>query len=199
VDRHDPRALAESAALVERILTAAEPVARPGPRGAAWWAEAQAHAARSRGGDTAADWAPAVAGWRACGQPYDVAICLRYLGEAALGDGDATAATEALAEAYEICVRLGARPLADAVLAVARRGRLSVGPAAAPSGPGPLTAREVEVLGLVAEGRSNQQIAAELFMSPKTVSVHVSRILAKLGAANRTEAAAAGRRLGLVE
>jgi DNA-binding NarL/FixJ family response regulator len=55
------------------------------------------------------------------------------------------------------------------------------------------------VLGLVAEGRSNQQIATELFMSPKTVSVHVSRILTKLGAANRTEAAATGRRLGLVD
>jgi DNA-binding NarL/FixJ family response regulator len=55
------------------------------------------------------------------------------------------------------------------------------------------------VLRRVAEGRSNQQIASELFMSPKTVSVHVSRILAKLGVANRTQAAAAGRRTGLLE
>jgi DNA-binding NarL/FixJ family response regulator len=140
-----------------------------------------------------------VAGWRECGQPYDVATCLRYLGEAALGDGDATAAAEAVSEAYEICQSLGASPLADDVLAVARRGRLDVGPAAVRPGPGPLTAREVEVLGLVAEGRSNQQIASELFMSPKTVSVHVSRILTKLGAANRTEASSVGRRLGLVD
>jgi DNA-binding NarL/FixJ family response regulator len=49
------------------------------------------------------------------------------------------------------------------------------------------------VLALVARGRTNQQIAAELFMSPKTVSVHVSRILAKLGVSNRTEAAARHR------
>ncbi len=199
MERHDHVHVAESAALVDRIMVAAQPLAHPGPRGAAWWAEAQAHAARSRGGDTAADWVPAVAGWRECGQPYDVATCLRFLGEAALGDGDATAATEALSEAHEICLQLGAKPLGDEVLAVARRGRLTVGPVAPRTGPGPLTAREVEVLGLVADGRSNQQIATELFMSPKTVSVHVSRILTKLGAANRTEAAATGRRLGLVD
>lgn len=138
-------------------------------------------------------------GWRACGQPYDVAGCLRFLGEAALGAGDTVAATEALAEAHAICEMLGARPLGEAVIAVARRGRLAVGPAVVSSGPGVLTAREAEVLGLVAVGRSNQQIAAELFLSPKTVSVHVSRILAKLGAENRTEATAAGRRLGLVD
>lgn len=84
------------------------------------------------------------------------------------------------------------------MVALAQRARLTVGPARTTPGSGPLTAREVEVLGLVAEGRSNQQIADELFLSPKTVSVHVSRILAKLGAANRTEAAAAGRRSGLL-
>ena len=199
VDPYDAAAVAESAALVERIMATAAPLARPGPRGRAWWAEAQAHAARSRGQDRAANWAPAVTGWRECGQPYDVAICLRHLGEAALGEGDTTVATQALTEAHEISERLGARPLAEAVLAVARRARLAVGPPATPLGPGPLTAREAEVLGLVAEGRSNQQIATELFMSPKTVSVHVSRILTKLGAANRTEAAASGRRLGLLD
>ena len=84
-------------------------------------------------------------------------------------------------------------------MTVARRGRLPVGPTARRSGPGPLTARETEVLGLVAEGRSNQQIASELFMSPKTVSVNVSRILTKLDATNRTEAAATARRLGLLD
>jgi DNA-binding NarL/FixJ family response regulator len=62
-----------------------------------------------------------------------------------------------------------------------------------------LTSREREVLSLLASGRSNREIAAELFISPKTASVHVSNILEKLGAATRTEAAARARGLGLVQ
>ena len=60
-----------------------------------------------------------------------------------------------------------------------------------------LTRREVEVLALIAEGRTNRQIGQVLFITPKTASVHVSRILAKLGAAGRGEAAAIAHRLGL--
>ena len=62
-----------------------------------------------------------------------------------------------------------------------------------------LTAREVEVLRLVAEGHSNRRIADALYISPKTASVHVSRIIAKLAVANRVEAAAVAHRLGLLE
>jgi DNA-binding CsgD family transcriptional regulator/tetratricopeptide (TPR) repeat protein len=61
-----------------------------------------------------------------------------------------------------------------------------------------LTARETEILALVAEGRSNGEIGKQLFISAKTVSVHVSNILGKLGAAGRTEAAAIARRRGLL-
>jgi len=60
-----------------------------------------------------------------------------------------------------------------------------------------LTTREMEVLRLVAAGRSNRNIAAELFISAKTASVHVSNILAKLGATSRTEAAAIAHQVGL--
>jgi DNA-binding NarL/FixJ family response regulator len=60
-----------------------------------------------------------------------------------------------------------------------------------------LTQREVEVLALVAEGRTNRQIGQALYITPKTASVHVSRILAKLGVAGRGEAAAVAHRLGL--
>ena len=65
-------------------------------------------------------------------------------------------------------------------------------------GPESLTARELEVLTLLGQGRSNGEIGRQLFISAKTVSVHVSNILAKLGAAGRTEAAAIARRDGLL-
>ncbi|MEV2225638.1 response regulator transcription factor [Nocardia vinacea] len=61
-----------------------------------------------------------------------------------------------------------------------------------------LTPREIDVLRLVAEGFSNRRIAAELFISGNTAGVHVSRILTKLGAATRTEAAAVARKHGLI-
>ena len=57
-----------------------------------------------------------------------------------------------------------------------------------PQGAGPLTPRELSVLTLVADGRTNRQVGSELFISEKTVSVHLSRVMAKLGAASRTEA-----------
>ena len=63
--------------------------------------------------------------------------------------------------------------------------------------PANLTARELEVLGLLVEGRSNRQIAEQLFISNKTASVHVTNLLAKLGVHSRLEAAAMARRLGL--
>jgi LuxR family maltose regulon positive regulatory protein len=71
--------------------------------------------------------------------------------------------------------------------------------AAAPPGMAePLTGRELEVLRLIAAGRSNQHIARELFVSLDTVKKHVTHLLGKLGAANRTEAAARARQLGLI-
>ncbi|MGA8457951.1 MAG: helix-turn-helix transcriptional regulator, partial [Streptosporangiaceae bacterium] len=62
-----------------------------------------------------------------------------------------------------------------------------------------LTAREFEVLRLVADGRSNPEIAARLFISAKTASVHVSNIMGKIGVASRGEAAAAAHRLHLFD
>ena len=72
-----------------------------------------------------------------------------------------------------------------------------LGAAGRPVGTG-LTPREAEVLALVAEGRSNAEIAGRLFISAKTVSVHLSNLMAKLGAASRTEAVAVARRTHLL-
>jgi DNA-binding NarL/FixJ family response regulator len=98
---------------------------------------------------------------------------------------------------------MGAFPLRLEIERLARHARISLvdasasemGDAGDPLG---LTGREAEVIRLVAAGRSNQQIADELFITRKTASVHVSNILGKLGVANRVEAAAVAQRLGLV-
>jgi DNA-binding NarL/FixJ family response regulator len=95
-------------------------------------------------------------------------------------------------------MRLGAEPLRRAVEALARRGRLNLGFSAQHArGDGGLTPRELEVLRLLVEGRSNRQIAEQLFISGKTVSVHITRILAKLNVHSRRDAAARARQLGL--
>ena len=77
-------------------------------------------------------------------------------------------------------------------------GRLDLPGVRREAGPSALTPREVEVLRLVAAGLTNRQVGAQLFMSEKTASVHVSRILAKLGASGRAEAAARAAQLGLL-
>ncbi|WP_037942659.1 helix-turn-helix domain-containing protein, partial [Streptomyces sp. NRRL WC-3774] len=104
--------------------------------------------------------------------------------------------------AHAAAAHLGARPLADAVTLLAQRARLSLTAVPALDRADPvrslgLTGRERDVLRLVTLGRTNRQIAEELFISPKTASVHVSNILAKLGVSGRGEAAAVAHRLAL--
>ena len=122
------------------------------------------------------------------------------LAGALLAADDREAAAAELRAAHEVAATLGARPLREAVVALARRGRLETGlPGARPVDPAAvLTPRELEVLGLLAEGRTNRQIGAALFISEKTASVHVSNILAKLAAGGRTEAVAIAARRGLL-
>jgi len=84
---------------------------------------------------------------------------------------------------------------------LARRARIPLPTPGSSGGGAPfgLTAREQEVLQLVAAGRTNREIAAELFISPRTASVHVSNILGKFGVGSRGEAAAAAHRLHLFD
>ena len=146
---------------------------------------------------------------------------------AAAGNADARAGREdaasRLRRAARLAADLGARPLSERITALANRAGIALadghgtcadGTGDAHSGTGyqgaphagaphagtaqlALTDREYEVLGLVAAGRSNREIAAALFISPKTASVHVSNILGKLGVTSRTEAAARAHALRL--
>jgi DNA-binding CsgD family transcriptional regulator len=125
------------------------------------------------------------------------------LGSALLDQGRRGDAGPLLAAALDQARALRAAPLQTDITTLARRARIRLpgvdDTTPVPAGPATwLTPREHEVLLLVAEGRSNAQIADELFISPKTVSVHVSNILAKLGANSRGEAAAKARRDGLL-
>ncbi|GII64167.1 helix-turn-helix transcriptional regulator [Sphaerisporangium krabiense] len=145
------------------------------------------------------DFAAAEASWRRLGRPFPRARMLTGLAEAAATAGDRGRAAALLRQAHEIATALGARPLAGDVEALSRRlGAAVETPSPEQDGPAGLTPRETEVLRLVALGRSNRDIAGELFISAKTVSVHVSNILAKLGVSTRGEAAAAAHRHSLL-
>jgi DNA-binding CsgD family transcriptional regulator len=192
--------------LLQRLdQAAAGPAAVGIPELAAWHATAVAERTRQQGPSDPAAWAAAASVWERLGQAYRVAYaCFRHAEALLPGGGDRDTAATVLGRAADITGRLGARPLDAEVQALARRARLDLAPQtpAPASPPAPaeqlgLTAREAEVLALVAAGRSNRQIAQALFISPKTVSVHVSNILAKLGVAGRVEAAAVAHRLGL--
>lgn len=132
------------------------------------------------------------------GDPYELARSRRRFAEALLTAGRREEAADQARAARDAADRLGAVPLREEVDALIRRGRLT-GPASAADRVAALTARESDVLRLLARGRTNRQIGEELFISGKTASVHVSNILAKLGAAGRTEAVAIAYREGLIE
>jgi DNA-binding NarL/FixJ family response regulator len=105
----------------------------------------------------------------------------------------------ALHEAAAATSALGAGPLRAQAEVLARRARVSADPRRRrePDRDEP-TSRELEVLALLADGLTNREIAARLFLSPKTVGIHVSRLLRKLDAHTRGEAVAVARRRGLL-
>ncbi|MFI6253516.1 AAA family ATPase [Streptomyces sp. NPDC051016] len=183
-----------------RKLTTGAPVWQAYER----WTRAELH--RARGTDTAAVWSDVVTDFERLDRPYDLARVRRRLAqvllEEASGDDDRDRATELLRLAGAVAEHLGARPLADAVALLAQRARLTLTATTPRQALDPaenlgLTSRERDVLRLVSAGRTNRQIAEELFISPKTASVHVSNILGKLGVSGRGEAAAVAHRLEL--
>ncbi|MEU3515528.1 AAA family ATPase [Streptomyces sp. NPDC006654] len=206
----DARALPAAAdgrtEVLDRLAEAVRKLATGAPVWQAYerWTRAELH--RAHGTDTAALWSDVVTDFETLDRPYDLARVRRRLAQALLeeaaGDDERERARELLRLAGAVAEHLGARPLADAVALLAQRARLTLtgktpGRALDPAESLGLTIRERDVLRLVSAGRTNRQIAEELFISPKTASVHVSNILGKLGVAGRGEAAAVAHRLGL--
>ncbi|HEY3258920.1 MAG TPA: AAA family ATPase [Pseudonocardiaceae bacterium] len=175
-----------------------------GPEALAWKLRVDAEAARLRGEHDPELWR-AVHEAFGYGELYRQAYASWRQAEAWLAAGSADGhayrdqAAEHLRAAAATADELGARPLRAAVTKLARRGRILL--AGDGSGELPadtLTRREHSVLALVADGRTNRQIGEELFISEKTVSVHLSRVMAKLGAGSRTEAVSAAFARGLL-
>jgi DNA-binding CsgD family transcriptional regulator len=201
----DAAALADATAVGHALLEQGRTAVEQAPWGGlahdvhlrGWRAKAEAEWTRLQGHSDPKAWQAAVEAF-SYGTVYEVARCQWRLAEALLSRGDREHATEAARAAYQTAVRLGAEPLRSALEALARRGRLDLG-AGVPTehSLAGLTPRELEVLRLLVDGRSNRQIAEQLFISGKTASVHVTNILAKLGVHSRLEAAATARRLGL--
>ncbi|WP_277605244.1 helix-turn-helix transcriptional regulator [Glycomyces sp. L485] len=162
-----------------------------GPEGRAWVAVGEAEASRLDGDGEADLWREVIDLFAYSesgqGEPYRQAYARWRLAETLLARGDTAArgdAAEQIAEAKRTAGRLGADPLHTQLCALSQRARLDI---AKPT-TGPLTPRELGVLRLVAKGLTNRQIGAELYISEKTVSVHLSRAMSKLGVANRAEA-----------
>jgi len=200
-------ACAAAAALLDLAREGASYRARPkavlGPEGRGWLARCAAECERARGANSPEAWEAVLAAFGP-GYVYETARTQWRLAEALAEAGRRDDAAAVWRSAAATAAKLRAAPLAAALDDLARRARLDAGSSGHGHGSGSaagvtaaLTDREREVLRLLARGLSNREIGAELFITPKTASVHVSNILAKLGAASRTEAAAIAHRESL--
>lgn len=181
---------------VERILRIGR--GRPGdlgPEGRAWHARALAEHARLAGQPAVELWQVALDAY-GYGHAYEQARCHWRLAEALVAAGDRKAAKVHAETAAAAADQMQAVPLRRAVAATVSGAALS---ASALSREAILTEREREVLALVAEGLTNSEIGKRLFISAKTVSVHLSNMMTKLNAASRTEAVTVAHRRGLLD
>jgi DNA-binding CsgD family transcriptional regulator/tetratricopeptide (TPR) repeat protein len=190
-------------------LTALLGGATKGRIGAAVAATFEAERTRATGAADPDRWLVAARQWAAVGRPFEEARVRRRAAEAMLvsrpGPAARQAAAKQLTTASRLAETLGAAPLRNEIGKLARLARIDLGsPDQAAVHPHEvhvlaLTAREQQVLALLADGRTNREIGDALYMSPKTASVHVTHILEKLGVQSRVQAAAVAVRLGLDE
>jgi DNA-binding CsgD family transcriptional regulator len=175
-----------------------------GPEGRAWLLRVDAEHARLRAAASGAApdpvlWARTV-GEFSFGYRYEEARSrFRWAQALHATNEDADDAAREATAAFTEATAMGAAPLTEAVQAWARRARVPLpGTIRHREAATSLTSREREVLELVADGLSNRQIGERLFISTKTVSVHVSNVLAKLGVSGRAEAVDVAHRAGLL-
>lgn len=193
---------------MDRLKAVAE---EGGPIERAWLRSGTAEYGRGRGRNDAAKWAAAAREWDRLRRPYRAALARLHEAEAQVEAGAREAAAEAAAAGLATAQTLGARWLVRELTALAGRARLALAETDEAAAPGKtdgagadeadavagafgLTPRERQVLALLAEGATNRQIGKALYMAEKTASVHVSRILSKLGVHTRTQAAALAHR-----
>jgi DNA-binding NarL/FixJ family response regulator len=212
-DRLRDDAIARARVLADRAHGAIQ--REPSPPVAADLALGDAELSRAEGSTDPERWHEAGDALVAAGQPHPTAYARFRQAEALLAAGGERApAAAALNAAHAVTAELMAAPLDAEIAALARRARITL---VEPGSPGDasslaersapprqrepavrgLTARELDVLRLVAAGRTNPQIAEALFISRKTAGHHVSSILTKLGVATRVEAAGVAHQLGL--
>lgn len=187
-----------------------DPAASVLPDCPAFAATCKAEKSRLDGRSNPEMWADAATRWDELGRPYPAAYARWRQAEACLSiKSTRPMAGPVLRQAHGVATRLEAQPLRHELECLARRARIDLEAPPAKSHQPPqqpsaadelgLTSRELEVLQHLAAGRSNRQIAQNLFISRSTASVHVSHILGKLGVESRVEAAGLAYRLGLVE
>lgn len=160
----------------EELSTIARAYASSGLEASALHARGTASLAEGKHADAIAELRAAARDWANLGAPYDAALARVLLAEALRAVGDEDAADLEVRAAREAFEALGAAAEAAGL--------------AGPRGDGELSAREGQVLGLVAAGRTNREIAGVLSISERTVARHLSNIFAKIGVASRTAAAA---------
>ena len=206
--RRDAGAVRNWLTRARKLITAARRAAAEAsavtPNTGGWLALAEAEYGRARGRAQPESWSQAAGSWDRLDRLPLAAYCCWRQAEALVAVGASrTEAAAPLRQAHAVAARIGAKPLLRELALLAQRARLDLAappPAISAGKHGPmeilgLTAREAEVLDLLARGYTNREIAATLVISVKTASVHVSHILRKLGAPNRLEAAAIAHRL----
>jgi DNA-binding CsgD family transcriptional regulator/tetratricopeptide (TPR) repeat protein len=212
-DRGDQDAEKDAIHQLDQLLAMVEatPLAHPAlstqdhPTWTTYRAVSVAETGRCRGSaGQAASWERAASSCSAIGYRWHEAMCLWRWAQALLSEGASRSAiAQPLRQAHSLAIQMGAAPLVAETESLALAARINLAEPSPPPEPhgqhsvlATLTTREREVLAHLVAGRTNAEIARDLFISDKTVSVHVTNVLRKTGTPNRIEAASLALRLG---